>query len=146
MLFANILQVTAPLLLRVLLKAIEPSGSPGSETGADDSHKAIIAVVAMFFSQMGMSFGLMHYQYLGLVVGGEVKAALTSLIFEKSLKLSNGAQGYGEDDSEDSWSDGRVSNLITNDTQRIESAHMYANIIWSEPLAVIVNLWLSLSL
>ncbi|KAE8150783.1 P-loop containing nucleoside triphosphate hydrolase protein [Aspergillus avenaceus] len=77
---------------------------------------------------MGMSFALVHYHYLGQVVGSQVKAVLTALIFDKSLNVSNN----GVDD----WTDGKISNLITVDSQRIESALLYANMIWSEPMAL----------
>ncbi|CAI7662916.1 unnamed protein product [Penicillium viridicatum] len=81
---------------------------------------------------MGMSFALVHYHYLGQVVGSQVKATLTAIIFEKSLKLSN--------NDSNNWTDGKISNLITVNSQPIESALLYANMIWSEPVAVVVAL------
>ncbi|KAJ5952408.1 uncharacterized protein N7479_010821 [Penicillium vulpinum] len=124
MLFANLLQVMAPLLLRYFLVSLSDELSSHSSS--------FIFVVSLFTTQMGMSFALVHYHYLGQVVGSQVKAVLTAIVFEKSLKLSNS-------ESND-WTDGKISNLITVDSQRIESALLYANMIWSEPVAVIVAL------
>ncbi|KAE8378325.1 P-loop containing nucleoside triphosphate hydrolase protein [Aspergillus bertholletiae] len=131
MFFANLLQVTSPLVLRYLLDNLPDISNP------DGKHQEplgppLIITVALFMTQMGMSFALVHYQYLGQVVGSEVKAALTALVFDKSLKLANCERSE--------WTDGKVSNLITVDSQRIESALQYAHMIWSEPIAVIVAL------
>ncbi|KAJ5508755.1 hypothetical protein N7527_010898 [Penicillium freii] len=124
MLFANLLQVMAPLLLRYFLVSLSDDSA---------SHSTSLFFVGMLFTtQMGMSFALVHYHYLGQVVGSQVKATLTAIIFEKSLKLSN--------NESNNWTDGKISNLITVDSQRIESALLYANMIWSEPVAVVVAL------
>lgn len=124
MLFANLLQVMALLLLRYFLVSLSDESS---------SHSSSLMFVALLFTtQMGMSFALVHYHYLGEVVGSQVKAVLTAIIFEKSLKLSNS-------ESND-WTDGKIANLITIDSQRIESALLYANMIWSEPVAVVAAL------
>ncbi|KAH8429798.1 ATP-binding cassette transporter yor1 [Aspergillus melleus] len=123
MLFANILQIMAPWLLRYLLVSL----SDGSSNSTSLTYVAIL-----FTTQMGMSFALVHYHYLGQVVGSQVKAALTAIVFEKSLEFSS-------NDGND-WTEGKISNLITVDSQRIESALLYANMIWSEPLAVVLAL------
>ncbi|KAG0161391.1 hypothetical protein PDIDSM_8925 [Penicillium digitatum] len=124
MLFANLLQVMAPLLLRYFLVSLSDESS---------SHGSSLKFVALLFTtQMGMSFALVHYHYLGGVVGGQVKAVLTAMVFEKSLRLSN--------NESTTWPDGKISNLLTVDSQRIESALLYANMIWSEPVAVVVAL------
>ncbi|KGO64470.1 ABC transporter, integral membrane type 1 [Penicillium expansum] len=124
MLFANLLQVMAPLLLRYFLVSLSDESS---------SHSNSLTFVALLFTtQMGMSFALVHYHYLGGVVGSQVKAVLTAMVFEKSLRLSN--------NESNEWTDGKISNLITVDSQRIQSALLYANMIWSEPVAVIVAL------
>ncbi|PLB50805.1 P-loop containing nucleoside triphosphate hydrolase protein [Aspergillus steynii IBT 23096] len=124
MLLANVLQVTAPLILRCLLISLSDESS--------SKRTSLMYVSWLFITQMGMSFALVHYHYLGQVVGSEVKAVLTALIFEKTLRLST------TESSE--WVDGKISNLITVDSQRIESAILYANMIWSEPVAVIMAL------
>ncbi|OQE04174.1 hypothetical protein PENSOL_c001G03162 [Penicillium solitum] len=124
MLFANLLQVMAPLLLRYFLVSL--SDESASHSGS------LVFVGLLFTTQMGMSFALVHYHYLGQVVGSQVKATLTAIIFEKSLTLSN--------NESNNWTDGKISNLITVDSQRIESALLYANMIWSEPVAVVVAL------
>lgn len=106
MLFANLLQVMAPLLLRYFLVSLSDDSA---------SHSSSLVFVGLLFTtQMGMSFALVHYHYLGQVVGSQVKATLTAIIFEKSLKLSN--------NESNNWTDGKISNLITVDSQRIESA------------------------
>ncbi|KAI9038101.1 P-loop containing nucleoside triphosphate hydrolase protein [Aspergillus affinis] len=124
MLLANVLQVTAPLILRCLLISLSDESS--------SNRASFMYVAGLFITQMGMSFALVHYHYLGQVVGSEIKAVLTALIFEKTLRLST------TENSE--WVDGKISNLITVDSQRIESAILYANMIWSEPIAVIIAL------
>ena len=129
MLLANVLQIASPLILKQLLESL--SDTPATR----EKHRLPVPVVlsiALFANQMFMSLCLVHYQYLGQVVGNEVKAVITAAIFNKNLTLASRERS--------TWTGGKVANLITVDSQRIQSALLYANMIWSEPIAVIMAL------
>ncbi|RHZ55383.1 hypothetical protein CDV55_103099 [Aspergillus turcosus] len=122
---------------------------------------------------LGYAFGLYAMQvlqsltmnqalYRGMVVGGMAKAALTSQIFAKAMKLSNRAKAGGKqtddggqkptegssskapakDAGKDTsgWSNGRITTLLGVDVDRIDTASGMLHMIWVAPIGLIVAL------
>lgn len=89
-----------------------------------------------------------------------LRASLISLIYAKSQVISARAKSGGsgvshrDDDEknldkgkpekqssdEDGWSNGRVSNLMSTDTYRIDQAVSWIHILWTTPLQICVAL------
>lgn len=124
--------------------------------------------------QIVVSIGNNHFMYRGMVVGGEVRSALISIIFGKAMTIAKGKRpelkpplqppadinpGSDEekkwyedqlkkqkrekkDDEEqkDGWSNGRIVNLMSTDTYRIDQASGWFHIIWTYPVAIIVTM------
>jgi ATP-binding cassette, subfamily C (CFTR/MRP), member 1 len=184
--FANIFQVVSPYTLRYLIQFAEDAyiaqhaGQPAPHIG-----KGIGLVFGITFMQMCQSLGTNHFIYRGMMVGGQTRAALISVIFEKAMKISGRAKAGGKEIKEgpeteeehathvkdakaahkeakksgakvmpDSgkgvsgdgtgWANGRVVNLMSVDTYRIDQASGLFHMIWTAPIALCVTLALLL--
>lgn len=184
--FSNILQVISPFTLRYLIQfatdayvaALE--GQPAPHIG-----KGLGLVFAITFMQMCQSLGTNHFIYRGMLVGGQARGVLISVIFEKSMKISGRAKAGGreikdvpktQDPAADQtgtakisnkskktsgvkkgpdagkgisgdgtgWANGRVVNLMSVDTYRIDQASGLFHLIWTAPISCVVTLVLLL--
>lgn len=135
-LWGSILQVMAPFTLRYLIKSVEL-----------DQFSLTIGIGYVFglaFMEVLQSFASAHFYYRGMLLGAQGRSVLISLIFSKSLKLSNRAKVGGLPDQHakgafigipcrvDSkgWSNGRVMSLISTDVARIEQALALFHLTW----------------
>ena len=186
--FANIFQVISPFTLRYLIQfatdayIAAQAGTPPPSIG-----KGIGLVFGITFMQMIQSLGTNHFIYRGMMVGGESRAVLISVIFEKSMKISGRAKAGGraikegpeteqeeKDHAKESkqskkdqkrsgtktkvdpdagkgisgdgtgWANGRVVNLMSVDTYRVDQASGLFHLIWTAPLACLITLALLL--
>jgi ABC-type multidrug transport system fused ATPase/permease subunit len=186
--FANIFQVISPFTLRYLIQFAEDAyfaqkaGLPVPHIG-----KGIGLVFGITFMQMCQSLGTNHFIYRGMMVGGQSRAVLISVIFEKAMKISGRAKAGGraikegpetEQEEKDhakednqtkkenkkrgtktkvgpdagrgisgdgtGWANGRVVNLMSVDTYRVDQASGLFHMIWTAPLACIITLVLLL--
>lgn len=188
-LMSTILQVMAPFTLRYLIQFAtdayianmqnRPAPSIGGGIGL------VIGVTAM---QVIQSLCTNHFIYRGMMVGGEVRAVLIGLIFEKSMVLSGRARAGGAKDQQigdlgpqaveeasekkdekkgksknkskkkeaegkkggqvapgiagdgTGWGNGRIVNLMSVDTYRIDQASALFHILWTAPVACLITL------
>lgn len=178
--FANIFQVISPFTLRYLISfaadayAAQQAGTPSPSIG-----KGLGLVFGITFMQMCQSLGTNHFIYRGMLVGGQSRAVLISVIFEKSLRISGRARAGGreiedaaktEKDQEEQqgtgtkkaakkrgakvapdagrgiagdgtgWPNGRVVNLMSVDTYRVDQASGLFHMAWTAPVACIITL------
>lgn len=173
-LISTILQVMAPFTLRYLIQfstdawVASKSGKPAPHIGHGVG--LAIGVTAM---QVLMSLATNHFIYRGMMTGGEVRAVLIALIYEKSMVISGRARAGGTKDtllpeieqqeeketgnekkqkkgtSEEQgpaqkdgtgWANGRIVNLMSVDTYRIDQASGLFHIVWTSPVACIITL------
>lgn len=59
------------------------------------------------------------------------------------MPLPPGAAG-GDDDDSDGWSNGRIVNLMSTDTHRIDQASGFLHMVWGSPLSILVTMALLL--
>lgn len=184
-LVATILQVMAPFVLRYLIQfaadawvASHSGKSPPSVGGG------IGIAIAVTVMQVIQSLGINHFIYRGMMVGGESRAVLISIIYEKSMAISGRAKAGGhkeariptpeevdaanaaneakskkekkkdkkkqkKDDKAEGpdglgWGNGRITNLMSVDTYRIDQASALFHMIWTSPIALILTLVLLL--
>lgn len=94
-----------------------------------------------------------HYMYLLGVIGGQARAALTSAIFAKSMRVEGrrkivAAEGKASnhksakknsrcEDKED-WSTGHLTGLLSVECARISQAASGIHIVWTAPLSIII--------
>jgi len=70
------------------------------------------------------------------IIGGQMRSALMTAIFAKSLRLSSTAKGTS--------TSGELVNLMSNDCSRVFEAVMFVNSIWIAPIVIIVAMALLL--
>ncbi|KAH8660277.1 P-loop containing nucleoside triphosphate hydrolase protein [Xylariales sp. PMI_506] len=96
--------------------------------------------IGLVFGIAGMqilgSIGYNHLYYRGMLVGGQVRAALISTIFDKAMTISGRAKA--------AWGNGRIVNLMSVDTSRIDQAYGWLHMAWATPLTLVVTIVLLL--
>lgn len=161
---AQIFTVFSPFTLRYLITfANEAYDAQHTGTTPPNIGKGIGLVLGVTAMQMMQSLGTNHFIYRGMLTGGQSRAILIALIFEKSMKISGRAKAGGKaideaskSDDPDSgnqemkegkkskkakakpqdfpdqgkgiagdgtgWANGRVVNLMSVDTYRVDQA------------------------
>ncbi|KAJ5476818.1 ABC multidrug transporter [Penicillium sp. IBT 31633x] len=166
-LFSSICQVMTPFSLRFLIQWVTVAylkQGPGQDEGFGKQIGLVFGIMGM---QLIQSSGTNQFIYRGFMVGAQTRGVLVSAIFEKTLKISNRARAgpaMSENDPEDSsektntrkdakklaeadelgWSNGRVMNLMSTDTSRIELACGMFHLLWVSPLTIFLALALLL--
>ena len=172
-LMSSIMQVMSPFTLRYLIRfatdayIAQTQGAPPPNIG-----KGIGLVIGVTTMQVLQSLGTNHFIFRGMIVGGQSRAALIDLIYEKSMVLSGRAKAGGkalaeiQEVAEDEkagkkkkkgkkgdpdaqagvsgdgvgWSNGRVVNLMSVDTYRIDQACGLFHLIWTAPISCTITL------
>ncbi|TPX13454.1 uncharacterized protein E0L32_006184 [Thyridium curvatum] len=183
-LVSAIVQVLSPFVLRYLIQ-FATDAYIANLRGQSAPHlgNGIGLVFGVTIMQIVQSLGTNHFIYRGMMVGGQVRASLIGLIYEKSMKISGRAKAGGlaieggaeagadaekpaekpkdkknkkkdkkgppahaADVSGDGigWGNGRVVNLMSVDTYRIDQASGLFHIIWTAPISLLITLALLL--
>ncbi|XDG02068.1 hypothetical protein ABKA04_001683 [Annulohypoxylon sp. FPYF3050] len=183
---SSIFQVMSPFTLRYLINFAQEawdasqSGQPAPKIGPGIG--LVIGVTAM---QVLQSLGVNHFIYNGMMIGGQSRAVLISLIFEKSMVLSGRARAGGGKETSNTdgiventpgekekgkenepsktekpsdskkdpkvdkglisgdgtgWSNGKIVNLMSVDTYRIDQASAMFHMTWTAPISCIITL------
>lgn len=169
---SHIFMVIVPFTLRFLIQfatdayVADQTGVRGPPIG-----KGVGLVLGITAMQMCQSLSTNHFIYRGMMVGGEVRATLIGLIFEKSMVLSGRAKaggvkegaadaGAAEVPGKESekkgkkgekggpevgsdgtgWANGRITNLMSVDTYRIDQASALFHMMWAGPVSIIITL------
>ncbi|PSN60350.1 hypothetical protein BS50DRAFT_593794 [Corynespora cassiicola Philippines] len=179
-LLASVVQSIAPFVLRYLinfaLKAwvAQRSNQPAPPIG--EGIGLVIGITAMQFTQ---SMATNHFMYRGMMVGGQARAVLIAIIFDKAMKLSGRAKAGGQAILEapppqvkpgseaerkwykkllkkkqkevnnpgqqgvlgdgQGWGNGRIINLMSTDTYRIDTASGFFHMVWCSPIAILIT-------
>ena len=189
-LFASIFQVMSPFTLRYLIAfATQAYYAQHGGTAGPNIGKGIGLVLGVTVMQVLQSLGTNHFIYRGMMVGGQSRAVLISVIFEKAMKLSGRAKAGGkaleeaaatdrtESEKENGtsrdgwftrmmkkkmqpkggpqstpdkargisgdgagWANGKVVNLMSTDTYRVDQASGMFHMVWTSPIAIIITL------
>jgi ATP-binding cassette, subfamily C (CFTR/MRP), member 1 len=171
---SSVVQVISPYVLRYLIQfatdayIAQVEGTEGPPIG-----RGLGLVFGVTGLQIVQSTTINHFLYRGMVVGGEARATLTSVIFDKAMKLSGRARAGGVVEAPppeikpgteaerkwyqkmlrkkqkeqkkksspppEGWSNGRIVNLMSTDTARIDLASGMFHLIWASPIAILVT-------
>jgi hypothetical protein len=121
--FSNIFQVVSPYTLRYLIQFAEDAyiaqhtGKPVPKVG-----KGIGLVFGITFMQMCQSLGTNHFIYRGMLVGGQSRAVLISIIFEKAMKISGRAKAGGKEIKEGPETEEEHANQVKDAKQAKKDA------------------------
>ncbi|KAF2084152.1 ABC multidrug transporter-like protein [Saccharata proteae CBS 121410] len=185
-LLASILQVISPFTLKYLIRfatqayVAQHTGTPGPGIG-----RGLGLVFGITAMQILQSLCTNHFIYRGMIIGGQARAVMISIIFDKALRLSGRAKAGGKaveappadvkpgSEAEkkwykkmlkrsgggnkgggdiakgiagdgQGWSNGRIINLMSVDTYRIDQASGMFHMIWCSPVAIVITLVLLL--
>ena len=190
---SSILQVINPFILRYLIAfASEAYYAQVLNTPAPNIGRGIGLVIGVTIIQAVQSACTNQFMYHGMVNGGQARAALISIIFDKSLRISGRARAGGpaftetaeaqppadtapDSAAEKTWfrhilpgrvkkqklktlspterglrgdgqgyTNGRIVNLMSTDTYRVDQASGLFHIVWTAPVAIVVTLVLLL--
>ena len=159
---ADIFLVMAPFVLKYLIAYVD-TAYQNHKTGAHSPGVGVgigyvIGITAMTILQ---SLGTNHFIYWGMMAGGQIRGVLISAIFQKALRLSpraraqgetkdgekgkryrHGGSGHKADLPEDipGWTSGRIFNIMSTDTQRIDQSSASIHLVWTSPIAILVAL------
>ncbi|TDZ34577.1 Multidrug resistance protein fer6 [Colletotrichum spinosum] len=173
-LMSTIFQVMSPFTLRYLIQFANDAwdasqnGQPPPAIG-----KGIGLVLGVTFMQIFQSLGTNHFIYRGMMIGGQSRGVLISLIFEKAMSLSGRAKagglreaasaapgqdkgkkkdkkkkgkkgdakgGPGISGDGTGWGNGRIVNLMSVDTYRIDQASALFHLTWTGPISCLITL------
>ncbi|KAH8702381.1 putative oligomycin resistance ATP-dependent permease yor1 [Talaromyces proteolyticus] len=169
-LLGNLTLVLVPFVLKYLIEfatdayMASMTGKPGPPVRIGIGY-----VIGLTCMQILGSIGNNHFMYRGMVVGGQARAALISLIFSKVMTISGRAKAgwkppkspptHIKPDTEEEkkwyadqlqetkvegWSNGRIINLMSTDTSRIDKAAGWMHMAWASPMAMLVTIALLL--
>ena len=191
-LISALIQVLSPFVLKYLITFAGQAYAatiPGSTVPVPHIGRGIGLVIGITAMQMCQSMGTNHFIYRGMMVGGQARAVLITLIFDKAMKLSGRAKAGGigqaeqkeaEQKAEDlkpgskeekswfkkklgidkkqepkdsakgvsgdgqGWGNGRIVNLMSTDTYRVDQASGMFHMCWTAPIQVVLTLVLLL--
>ncbi|KAL1902719.1 ATP-binding cassette transporter yor1 [Sporothrix stenoceras] len=190
---SSIFQVMSPFTLRFLIQFATDAYNASNNGGpAPHIGRGLGLVFGVTIMQMCQSLGTNHFIFRGMMIGGQVRATLINLIYEKSMVLSGRAKAGGRARAEDpadasskdgdgdgdektdkekekakrmnidaaaaaaansgaliagdgiGWGNGRIVNLMSVDTYRIDQACGLFHIIWCAPISCLITLVLLL--
>uniref|UniRef100_A0A0A9WH16 Multidrug resistance-associated protein 1 n=1 Tax=Lygus hesperus TaxID=30085 RepID=A0A0A9WH16_LYGHE len=96
----------------------------------DDPQETVVAAVQLIMVNLGTSLLSNHYLYATAVFGMKMRAAIVSVVFRKSLRLSKTALN--------DVSPGQIVNLVSNDVSRFEIVAVAFSFLWSGPLQTVI--------
>ncbi|KAH0538877.1 hypothetical protein FGG08_004533 [Glutinoglossum americanum] len=171
-LWGDIFGAFSPFALRYLIQFATDAYYAGRSPRTPHIWKGLALAFGITLMQFLQSIANSQFNYRGMIVGGQCRAALISVIFEKSLRISGRAKAGGSDaekrppsegvkasekddrggklrgdvDDHDGvgWSNGRVINLMATDTNRIDQCLGFLHFIWTAPVSIIAILILLL--
>ena len=124
--FSDILSFVQPQLLRLLISFVDSYRRGGTEPQPVIRGAAIS--LAMFAVSVSQTALLHQYFQRAFETGMRVKSSLTSMIYTKSMKLSNEGRA--------SKSTGDIVNYMAVDTQRLQDLTQFGQMLWSAPFQI----------
>ncbi|QUC18541.1 uncharacterized protein UV8b_02782 [Ustilaginoidea virens] len=186
-LFTSIIQVVNPFTLRYLIRfATDAYVASVNNEPAPPIKNGVGLAIGIAAMQVLQALGTSQFFFRGMMIGGQSRAVLMGLIYEKAMVISGRAragttkasvsletddkekEGASKDEStaqekpvkvnksgnkskrgkpEDDgigWANGRIVNLMSVDTYRIDQAAGMFHVIWTSPIVCLITLALLL--
>jgi ATP-binding cassette, subfamily C (CFTR/MRP), member 1 len=167
---STIFQVMSPFTLRFLIQFANDAWVAARDgTQPPPIAHGIGLVLGVTAMQILQSLGTNHFIYRGMMIGGQSRAVLISMVFEKAMVISGRAKAGGlkegdatalpattdKDNTKDTkgkgkgpaiagdgigWGNGRIVNLMSTDTHRIDQASALFHLVWTAPLSILITL------
>lgn len=176
-LIAACLQILCPFAIRYVIEYVTESWYARHDEKAREPRReeGYGLVLGLSFMLILQSLTHNHAKYRTMMVGAQARAVLTSVIFDKAIRLSGRAKAGGksgasdpkppvdaapgseeekehykkqlesaaastasEDDS--GWSNGKIVNLMSTDTARLEQVFGGFHLVWVTPVQIFLAL------
>lgn len=140
---AAVLQIMTRFTLRFLLDFAAEAYRASFDGGQSPSiGRGVGIVFALTGMQLVQSLCTNSSFYRESMVGAGARSVLITCICSKSIRLANRAKAHGKDGlgSEDGWNNGRITNLMSTDTSRIDQASQYFHRSWTCPVQILLTL------
>ena len=126
--FSDTLSFVQPQLLRLLISFVDSyrNGNPNPQPVI----RGAAIALAMFAVSVSQTVLLHQYFQRAFETGMRVKSSLTSMIYAKSMRLSNEGRA--------SKSTGDIVNYMAVDTQRLQDLTQYGQMLWSAPFQIVL--------
>ena len=126
--FSDTLSFVQPQLLRLLISFVDSyrNGNPHPQPVI----RGAAISLAMFAVSVSQTALLHQYFQRAFETGMRVKSSLTSMIYAKSMRLSNEGRA--------SKSTGDIVNYMAVDTQRLQDLTQYGQMLWSAPFQIVL--------
>ena len=121
---SDILQFAQPQLLRLLISWVDSYRTPTPQPAI----RGVALALLMFAVSVSQSCALHQYFQRVFEVGMRIRSSLTSMIYRKSLRLSN--------EGRSAKSTGDIVNYMAVDTQRLQDLTQYGQMLWSAPFQI----------
>ena len=121
---SDALAFVQPQLLRLLINFVDSYNSPTPQPAI----RGVAIALAMFATSVSQTLALNQYFQRSFETGMRVRSSLTTMIYGKSLKLSNEGKA--------SKSTGDIVNYMAVDTQRLQDLTQYGQQLWSAPFQI----------
>lgn len=159
--FMQLIAIVALTLSPLLLKYIIRYAGDAYYGNHSNNGKGIGLAIGVIAVNMLGAICINQWAYRSLVVGGMARGSLISIIYSKSQVISARAKAGGKGaalvkeeldeksgkstkadkgETEEGWSNGRVSNLMSTDTARINQACEWSQFVLTTPIQVIIAL------
>jgi ATP-binding cassette subfamily C (CFTR/MRP) protein 1 len=176
---SSVLAAVAPFVLRYLINfAVKAYVAQRTDQPAPDIGEGIGLVIGITAMQALQSLATNHFMYRGMMVGGQARGVLITVIFDKAMKLSGRAKAGGQAVVEappanikpgseeekkwyqrllkkkqkqaptgpqdvagggEGWGNGRIVNLMSTDTYRVDQASGFFHMVWTAPVGILVT-------
>ncbi|XP_078474764.1 multidrug resistance-associated protein 1-like [Lampetra planeri] len=124
-LFQDLLQFIGPMVLSLLIRLVESPATP--------SWQGYSLAVLLLASACVQSLVLQQHMHVCTVTGIRTRSALTALVYNKSLVMSNAAKK--------SSTVGEIVNLVAVDAQKFNELPIYLNMLWSSPFQIVLAMY-----
>jgi ATP-binding cassette subfamily C (CFTR/MRP) protein 1 len=168
-----ILQVMSPFVMKYLIKfAGQTYYAAQGDIPVPPIGRGLGLVFGITAMQIIQSMCTNHFIYRGMMVGGQARAVLISVIFDKAMVISGRAKAGGEgaekrpeglepgskEEKEfferkleqekakgvsgdgQGWSNGKIVNLMSTDTYRVDQASGMFHVTWTSVIQVFLTL------
>ena len=173
-LVSQLITVLSPFILRYLITFAAEAyyasqfGRPAPAIG-----RGVGLVIGVTVLQIIQSTCSNQFLYRGMMNGGQARAVLIAVIFDKALRISGRAKAGGKppdappleikpgskaekkwyekllkkkkkgpkvDNDNQGWGNGRIINLMSTDTYRVDQASGMFHMIWTSPIGILLTL------
>jgi ATP-binding cassette, subfamily C (CFTR/MRP), member 1 len=146
-LFSSLFMVFSPYTTRFLIAyATEAYTAKMNHQPSPNISRGIGLAIGITVMQICQSLCNNQFIYRGFLVGGQLRAVLINILFDKTMKISNRARAGGSSvetqnqTNTGGWSNGRIITLMSVDADRINTAMGMFHMVWTSPVLIIVTI------